>query len=159
MKKQLMIMAATALLLGACGDKQENPEQAPVDPDNEQTGDAIGDQTDKGVVTGEEENKDDPAAESTDEDTIHEGEAENAEPAESTDAYEELAHVKDYFNPDDYEVRVASDNPGNRVLLFMDGEKPAYKTVYVKHQDLLKIISTDEGLLEQVNLKKETYSF
>ncbi|SIT71151.1 hypothetical protein [Edaphobacillus lindanitolerans] len=146
MKKYLAIMATAALLLGACGDKQENPEQAPVDPDTEQNGGGAGDQTDKGTVTGD-------AGGGSSEDTIHDGEAQNAEPAKDTSGYEELEYVGDSFNPDDYEIRVASDNPGNRVLLFMEGEKPAYKTVYIKHEDLLKIISTDEGLLEQVNLK------
>lgn len=150
MKKQLAILAALAVLLGAC-NQQENPEQAPVNPDSEETGDAIGDQTNKGIVTEDEDEE--AAGEQNNGDTIHASEADNALPAEDTSDYEELGHVGDYFNPDDYEIRVANDNPGNRVLLFMDGEKPAYKTVYIKHEGLLKVISTDEGLMDQVHLK------
>ena len=83
---------------------------------------------------------------------IHAQEVEQAQPVSNPSVYEELGYAKEHFTPEDYEIRVANDHPGNRVLLFMDGEKPAYKTVLIKNQGLLKIISGDEGLIEETKI-------
>ncbi|EPE61427.1 hypothetical protein L479_02166 [Exiguobacterium sp. S17] len=42
-----------------------------------------------------------------------------------------------------YEPKVETDNDGNRVILFYEEERVAYKSVYVKDERHLKVISTD----------------
>lgn len=72
--------------------------------------------------------------------------------SESLD-YEELAY-QDVFNPEEYDARLITDNPGTRVFIFRDGEQQVYKTVYIKSDNRLKLIDIANNQLllnEQIN--------
>ncbi|WP_213422056.1 hypothetical protein [Bhargavaea massiliensis] len=144
MKKNLFLIGASALLLSGCTG-QENPEEAAVEnlaeekpADGEVRSMTADDKSETEQIPGEYK--------------IHAQEIDHAKPASDPSEFEEVEHAKKHFAPEDYEIRVANDNPGNRVLLFMDGDKPSYKTVLIKNQGLLKIISDDKGLIEEMKV-------
>ncbi|MGM9921916.1 MAG: hypothetical protein ACI33O_11745 [Bhargavaea sp.] len=144
MKKNLFLIGAAAFLLSACTG-QENPESADVqDAAEEKTADGEV----RSLATEGTENQDGIPGEHK----IYAQEIDQAQPVSNPSGYEELEHAAEHFTPEDYEIRVANDNPGNRVLLFMDGDQPAYKTVLIKNQGLLKIISGDKGLIEETKI-------
>jgi hypothetical protein len=144
MKTNLFLIGAAALLLSGCTG-QENPEEADAQDVAEEK--AADGEVRSLSADGMEETHRIPGKHK-----IHAQEVDHAQPVRDTSGYEELEHVKEHFTPEDYEVRVANDHPGNRVLLFMDGDEPAYKTVLIKNQGLLKIISDDEGLIEETKI-------
>lgn len=61
--------------------------------------------------------------------------------------YEEYGVLEETIELEQYEPTVETDNDGNRVILFYDGERVAYKSVYVKDERRLKVISTDDEAL------------
>lgn len=143
MKKNLFLISAAAMFLSGCGG-QQNPEEALPDVPEEVEAD--------GDVQSLAQESEEMSENESGEHKIHAQEVDHAQPVSDPSNYEELTHAKEHFTPEDYEIRVANDNPGNRVLLFMDGDKPAYKTVLIKNQGLLKIISSDEGLIGQTKI-------
>lgn len=73
---------------------------------------------------------------------------EKAKIAEGVEDYEETKHLDTLFDPAEYEVRVLTDNPNTRVLMFLDDNgQQRYKTVYVKHDGFLKVIDLTENRL------------
>ena len=58
--------------------------------------------------------------------------------------YEEYGVLEVKIDVAKYEPKVETDNDGNRVILFYEGERVAYKSVYVKDERHLKVISTDD---------------
>lgn len=144
MKKNVFLIGAAALLLSGCTG-QENPGESAVEQATEE-------KTADGEVRSIAADNTKETDRIPGEHKIHAQEVDHAQPVSDPSRYEELEHAKEHFNPEDYEIRVANDNPGNRVLLFMDGKKPAYKTVLIKNQGLLKIISGDEGLIEETKI-------
>lgn len=58
--------------------------------------------------------------------------------------YEEYGVLEEKIDFEQYEPKVETDNDGNRVILFYDGERVAYKSVYVRDERHLKVISTDD---------------
>lgn len=63
--------------------------------------------------------------------------------------YEEYEILNEKLDLSTYEAEIETDNSGNRVLIFSedDGDK-AYKSIFVKDEQHLKIVSLkDEGLL------------
>ncbi|OGX78683.1 hypothetical protein A6395_10700 [Exiguobacterium sp. SH31] len=58
--------------------------------------------------------------------------------------YEEYGVLEETIELSQYEPKVETDNDGNRVILFYEDERVAYKSVYVKDERHLKVISTDD---------------
>ena len=58
--------------------------------------------------------------------------------------YEEYGVLEEKIDVAQYEPKVETDNDGNRVILFYEGERVAYKSVYVKDERHLKFISTND---------------
>ncbi|WP_214754652.1 hypothetical protein [Exiguobacterium sp. s16] len=58
--------------------------------------------------------------------------------------YEEYGVLEEKIDVAQYEPKVETDNDGNRIILFYEGERVAYKSVYVKDERHLKVISTDD---------------
>jgi len=68
--------------------------------------------------------------------------------ADTLATYEEYGVLAETIEIANYETKVETDNDGNRVILFYEGERPVYKSVYVKKERHLKVISTnDEAML------------
>lgn len=58
--------------------------------------------------------------------------------------YEEYGVLEDTIDIAQYETKVETDNDGSRVILFYENDQLAYKSVYVKDERHLKIISTND---------------
>ncbi|ALV22240.1 hypothetical protein [Carnobacterium antarcticum] len=133
MKKALLVFVATAFVLTGCGT---NKAEAPTNGTSEQSSQTSQESSAvESSTTIEEADKED-----SDMASISEEELENAEPATDISQYEELTYVQEKVDLSDYESRIVTDNPGTRVMLFLDGTKQVYKTVYVKHKQWLKVI-------------------
>ncbi|TCI34113.1 MULTISPECIES: hypothetical protein [unclassified Exiguobacterium] len=63
--------------------------------------------------------------------------------ADDLSTYEEYGVLEETIDVAQYEPKVETDNDGNRVILFYEDERVAYKSVYVKNERHLKVISTD----------------
>lgn len=62
-----------------------------------------------------------------------------AETPDDYSSYPELA-AQDIFQPSDFTGHLITDNPGTRVFIFKEGETQAYKTVFIKNNQRLKVI-------------------
>lgn len=58
--------------------------------------------------------------------------------------YEEYNVLDETIDIAQYDAKVETDNDGNRVILFYENERVAYKSVYVKEERHLKVISTED---------------
>lgn len=58
--------------------------------------------------------------------------------------YEEYGVLEETIDIAQYEPKVETDNDGNRVILFYEGERVVYKSVFVKDKRYLKVISTND---------------
>lgn len=54
--------------------------------------------------------------------------------------FEESPVIEKEVDVSGLDVEIETDNRNNRVILFLDNKKPIYKTIYVKHDQRLKII-------------------
>lgn len=115
--KKWWLLCAFALLLAACGND-----------DAADTEDAV--------------QNDMPAAEDTADESENTA-AEQPQPAEQNTSlsYEESAVLAQQIPLNELAERVQTDNPGKRIILFENssGEK-VYKSIFVKHDQFLKII-------------------
>lgn len=133
MRKTLLVFVATAFTLTGCGS---NKAEAPANGTSEQSSQTSQESSAVESSTAiEEADKED-----SDMASINEEELKNAEPATDISQYEELTYAQEKVDLSDYESRIVTDNPGTRVMLFLDGTKQVYKTVYVKHKQWLKVI-------------------
>ena len=157
MKKmsKLLIASSLSLVLAACGNTDSGDED--LTPETDQTEDTeTTEDTDTVEETEEsEENESDTdSEEASDEDvseddmaSADEEELESAENVSDHEEYEELS-AQDFFNPDDYTSHLVVDNPGKRIFVFEDDGQQAYKTIYIKKTNRLKIIDLkNDGLL------------
>lgn len=64
--------------------------------------------------------------------------------ADGLSTYEEYGVLEETIDVAQYEPKVETDNDGNRVILFYEDDRVAYKSVYVKDERHLKVISTDD---------------
>lgn len=65
--------------------------------------------------------------------------------ADGLAAYEEYSVLEETIDVAKYEPKVETDNDGSRVILFYENGRVAYKSVYVKDERHLKVISTDDA--------------
>lgn len=77
-------------------------------------------------------------------------ELEQSESVSEFSSYEELSQ-QDFFEPENFEAHLVTDNPGNRIFIFRDGNQQAYKTVFIKDTHRLKVIdiANDELLMNE----------
>ena len=137
MKRLIYTFTIGLALLSACSTPVEN----------ETTNETEESQEDETVETTEEMPTEDEMAPASDE------EIEQAESISEFTDYPELVH-QNVFNPEDYDAWLVTDNPGTRVFIFRDGEQQAYKTVFIKSDNRLKLIdiANNELLLnERIN--------
>lgn len=151
MKKILLLVFSLVLVvaLSACGDK-ENTNKDPVtdsgnnanenvDPDNNVKDNADND------ATNNAENNTDKAENNQNNNQTSENE-DNNNSAELAD-FEEAKLVEEHIDDlDELQVVVETDNPNKRIILYKDGNKVQYKSIFIKDDQHLKIINThDEG--------------
>ena len=166
MKKmsKLLIASSLSLVLAACGNTDSGDED--LTPDTDQTEDTestedtdTAEETEDEDTTESDENESDAdSEEASDEDVSEEDmasadeeELESAEKVSDHEEYEELS-AQDFFNPDDYTSHLVVDNPGKRIFVFEDNGQQAYKTIYIKKANRLKIIDlkNDDLLMNEI---------
>ncbi|VDG97119.1 Uncharacterised protein [Lysinibacillus sphaericus] len=135
--KKLLLVGALSIMLAGCTSNE--PAQEPDAPD-ENTNSL----EENSVNTAPEDNN---AAE----EQASETDAKNSE----LTTYEEYSKIAEVADVNDFKGIVESDNPGTRVILFEDESgKKKVKSVYVKKENRLKVISLDDdGLLYNDILK------
>ncbi|WP_025786293.1 hypothetical protein [Sporosarcina sp. D27] len=134
---KLLLVGALSIMLAGCTSNE--PAQEPDAPD-ENTNSL----EENSVNTAPEDNNEA-------EEQASETDAKNSELA----TYEEYSKIAEVADVDGLKGIVESDNPGTRVILFEDesGQKKV-KSVYVKKENRLKVISLDDdGLLYNDILK------
>lgn len=150
MNRILTIIFTMGLLLGlvACGNNSESDvEKSTTDSDaktEEQQAEDQGTDVEEEDATDESMKEEDATK---DEDTEEEA-SDNPDHTNSAIAdFEEASTIEEQIDIAGLDVEVKTDNQNNRVILFKDGDKAVYKTVYVKHDQRLKIIDIidDEG--------------
>lgn len=156
MKKALLILLVT-IVLAACGNDNSDSSEPSEVPANEpsQSEEAGTDEEDQSEGTEEDqlEDTDEDTSEDIDEDTsegIDEDTSEDIDESSGTDNsaiedFDEYNIVAEHIDLDEYTGIVKTDNKGNRVILYedADGEKE-YKSVFVKNDNRLKVISFDD---------------
>lgn len=139
MKKMLMILFGTLLLAG-CGSTQQADNS-----DKEDT-----------PVIEEQEVEENSQDEGQSEEELFQETEELGEVIESSESanhdnltdFAEFNTLSDHIDLDTHSNIVKTDNKGNRVILFKNEQgHMAYKSVYVKHKDRLKIIHLPEDKL------------
>ena len=146
MKRLLILLAAVGIMFGlvACGSNDEDTT------DN--------DTTEENTETTEENDVDEePSSEKEDEpeDTEKADEPEKSTPEDDNDEddgseiseFKESSVIEDEIDVSDLNANIETDNNNKRVILFKDGDKAVYKTIFIKNDDRLKIIDigNDEG--------------
>lgn len=144
MGKKLLAFFATAFVLTGCSsNKAEAPENGSAEQASQSSQEVVQESTaseSSAVESSAPSEAADTETDSEDMAPVSEEEAANAEEATDLSQYEELAYAKDKVDLSKYESRILNDNQGKRVMLFSDGNQQVYKTVYVKHNNWLKVI-------------------
>lgn len=128
MKKHVVILGSLLLLTGCANDEMGKEDTQP-------------------TTTHEE-------VEET-ENELEEQKSTTNNPSSDLEKYEEFDIVAQYIDIETYQGVVQTDNQGKRVILFEDsGGHERYKSVYIKQDNRLKIISfDDDGLLYNDKIK------
>ena len=76
---------------------------------------------------------------------------ENSEAIDSLENYQEF-WSQDYFNPEDFQIHLSTDNPGTRIFIFHEDSEQYYKTIFIKDEKRLKIIDlvNDKLLMNEI---------
>lgn len=141
--QKLVLVGALSILLAGCGNNE--PVQEP-------------DATDDSTKSLEENSVNTPPEDNIEaEEQASEGESHSSLKSESSkfESYEEYNKIAEVANVDGLNGIVETDNSGTRVILFEDERgKKTVKSVYVKKENRLKVISLDDdGLLYNDILK------
>lgn len=138
MKRILTLMLTIGLMFGlvACGgNDEETPEKETTEESTETT-----EETEVEEETTPEEEIEEPeekAEESTSE-TETKGNSEIAD-------FEEASVIEDEIDVSELDVKVEADNDNKRVILFTDGNRAVYKTIFIKNDQRLKIIDINDN--------------
>ncbi len=68
---------------------------------------------------------------------------------DDTYRFEEFSTIKSYIDVDEYTTEIVEDHSNKRIILFTNSERETkYKSIYIKHKDIVKLIQLDgNGLL------------
>ena len=129
MKKVFTSILIGLTILSSCADTFEGGQEASSTTQVEETNEAVSDE-DLSPASDEE--------------------LEQSESVSEFSSYEELSQ-QDFFEPENFEAHLVTDNPGNRIFIFRDGNQQAYKTVFIKDTHRLKVIdiANDELLMNE----------
>src|SRR5699024_6292988 len=166
MKKLLMVIASSVLLiaLAACGDTQsedqvetdnnteKSEEQAETDNDTEETEEEA--ETENNTEENESNEDEAQQDDQNEEDKTTKSNKENADYKEANTMYEESNTHVDKIESANMDVRLETNTPNKRILLFSDNNKIMYKTNYIKEKQRLKIIDIyeDKGQIFNVTI-------
>ena len=149
MRKLPMVIITSLFLIGlvACSDTQDE-EQVETDNDTEENEEQA--ETNNDVEENEEQDETDNDVEDNGSNKDEKQQDDQNKHDETTGTndeiadYEEAEVIEDHIDIADMDVKVETDNPNKRVLLFSDNDKVMYKTIYIKEKQRLKIIDIYE---------------
>ncbi len=136
MKKIISALLLTTLLAGCAGGNEELPEE------NEEL--EVSENVEEMEDENEQENEldaeevQDESHEVTEEDTASASDEEMDE-AEEVDNYADAGELskQDFFDPEEYDGHLITDNEGTRIFIFRDGDQQMYKTIFIKNNVLI----------------------
>ncbi|AZP04765.1 putative periplasmic lipoprotein [Jeotgalibaca ciconiae] len=134
--KKLSLLFIASFTLAACAAENNSDSSEAVE--SMETIESEVSSAPESVETSEHSSQESETA-SEDLEGVTEEELANAESVSEYDSYEELVY-QDVFNPEQYQGSIVTDNQGKRIFLFSDGQNQIYKTIYIKHDNRLKII-------------------
>ena len=148
MKKLLMVIVSSLLLIAlvACGDTQ-NEEQTDTDNAIEENEDKAETNNDTEVNEDQVETDNEDTDETKEEEELQDDQDKEEEPTNTNEEitdYEEADVIEEQIDIADMDVKIETDNPNKRILLFSDNDKVMYKTIYIKEKQRLKIINIYE---------------
>lgn len=142
MKRTLTLLVTIGIMFGlvACGGDDEET----LEPNETEDNTATEEKVDEEAVEEPEET----------EKEIEEPVSETETNSEITD-FEEASTIEAEIDVSDLDVEIETDNQNNRVILFKDGDKAVYKTIFVKNDKRLKIIDIidNEGQVYNETIK------
>lgn len=138
--KKLSLLFIASFTLAACAAENNSDSSEAVE--SMETIESEVSSAPESVETSEHSSQESETA-SEDLEAVTEEELANAESVSEYDSYEELVY-QDVFNPEQYQGSIVTDNQGKRIFLFSDCQKQIYKTIYIKHDNRLKIIDLQE---------------
>ena len=138
--KKLSLLFIASFTLAACAAENNSDSSEAVE--SMETIESEVSSAPESVETSEHSSQESETA-SEDLEGVTEEELANAESVSEYDSYEELVY-QDVFNPEQYQGSIVTDNQGKRIFLFSDGQNQIYKTIYIKHDNRLKIIDLQE---------------
>lgn len=145
MKKLVAVGALSVLLAGCADEASEEPGVTEEDTSTLEESEVNTPPEDNSEAEQEAaEGSSDSLDESADEDTAPAPPEDN-----ELESYEEYSKIAEVADVSGQKAIVETDNPGTRVILFEeDNGKKTIKSVYVKKENRLKVISLDDdGLL------------
>lgn len=116
---KLLVLLFTLFLLVGCSTEQENTTA----PD-----------------TSVEVSKEDDEF-----DGVSEAELDSAEVIEELEDYPETTTIQETIDLTNLTGYVISDNPGTRILIFTNGDKQVYKSIFVKDEDRVKVVDMEQN--------------
>lgn len=141
--KKLSLLFIASFTLAACAAENNSDSSEAVE--SMETIESEVSSAPESVETSEHSSQESETA-SEDLEGVTEEELANAESVSEYDSYEELVY-QDVFNPEQYQGFIVTDNQGKRIFLFSDGQNQIYKTIYIKHDNRLKIIDLQKDNL------------
>lgn len=137
--KKISFILATGAVLTACQtdeadtsdveteevEEMEDTESEDLDTQEDEA--ALDDEVDEAVVADE------------DLQPVSDEELDSADNVVDLTQYEEFSN-QDVFVPENYDAYLITDNPGNRVFIFSDDNQQAFKTIFIKNDNRLKVI-------------------
>lgn len=143
MKKTLMILLSI-FLLASCGDVEDTIIKSTIDEEENLESESHSEQL-----------ADENMEASSEEESNHQNDAQREGNAETNDAknnhlkdFPEYMMISNHIDLSTYTGTIQSDNKGNRIILFANTNgQNEYKSIYVKHDNRLKIVTFDDDAL------------
>lgn len=168
MKKLSFLLASLFLLIGCSANNAEESEPA-ASSESAVSSEASSTESSEAASSAEESSaaesstemdseatdKDDNDADTEDDEAeVTDQDLEGAETVSNVSDYEELAYAQDKVDFSKLKGYIVTDNPNKRVILFEDGHKKAYKTIFIKNANRLKVIDLQgDGLVLNEKIK------
>lgn len=137
--KPIIIFLATIFILSACSNDPEETNSAnegsvaEASEENSST---------ESPPTNDETEKREPeeVLEEGDHQPATEEQLAEAEKPQSPEEFLEMSRVKEEIDVSAYDMQIITDNPGTRVIVYMEGDEQIYKSIYIKRNALFKLI-------------------
>lgn len=147
MKKIGVLLIGALFLIGVVACSGNDNNDTVEKPESEEN---MEQETD--VEEGEVDSSEEEEVESDENDTeeTKEQSTESTSIPEEIKEFEEVDIISDEIDLNDKEIKVETDNPNKRVILFIDNNDQAkkYKSIFIKKENRLKIINEgDDGLI------------